>query len=891
MKKRHLVTIAAATACCFHSIDAAFSASSKQKSFLPKDKTIQRRKSPALWRELEQTSAPLSPKDNEIPLLSKPPQVMAPCGGWEQLQAAIANGADAVYLGLSTFSARARAANFDPMLELPKAVELAHHYQVHVYVALNTLVFGKDELQQVQELLKLCDQAQVDAVIVQDVGICQLASEVVPNLTIHASTQQSITDADGALFASQMLNTKRVVLGRELSLSEIDTISQNTQNVELETFVHGALCVSYSGQCFSSEAWGGRSANRGQCAQACRLPYGLIRDGQLHSISDDLSYLLSPQDLCGLEAVPSLLKSGVTCLKIEGRLKDAHYVAATTRAYRQAVDEAWKQYCQAHQLPPHLSKTRSEWLQLQLDNDNQDNSITRSELQQVFSRGQDSEHGGLTMGFFEGPQHQTLVRGNSPRHRGVFVGTICMESSAKCGLIIQLSSSASQMLQRGDGIVIDRGNPQDEELGGAIYDVIEMDGNDSIVKVQLSRATTQHWKQLDADRMGNDQKPMAPIGANVWKTSDAKVDQKLRKWSRRNLQNIQPPSSQFDPAVTLHVIGSVGSPLKIEIRSIQDPTIVGVGTSPGTLQEAQTAALSLPSIQKAVGTLGNTPFTLESDSDDSAMDMSQLDDNLWCPVSWIKKARRDAIEDLQAKLKMMEDKDDGADDEVTEPTTTTTRDVVSEKLQLLQQEELNDDSTTAAVTLSVLARDIDQVQALCDLINENADNDNDNDSTTTTISEIMIDFLELDGMREAVNYIRDHCSANNIKVVIASPRILKPNESGLWRTLLKLQPDALLIRSPGLLYRLQQLGGTGATIELDDANTKVTIPEFLGDFSLNVANALTAYEFLEYGCKRVTASYDLSANAITELLETVGPARSSRIEVVTHCHMPIFHTE
>ena len=866
-------------------MDAFSAATTPKKSSFPKDETIRRRKSPALWRELEeQQSTSTQTNDSPLPLLlTKPPQVMAPCGGWEQLQAAIANGADAVYLGLSTFSARARAANFDPTTELPKAVELAHHYKVHVYVALNTLVFGAQELLQVQELLTLCEQAQVDAVIVQDVGICQLAAEVVPNLTIHASTQQSITDADGALFASEQLNTKRVVLGRELSLSEIDTISQNTQSVELETFVHGALCVSYSGQCFSSEAWGGRSANRGQCAQACRLPYGLIVDGTLHSISDDLSYLLSPQDLCGLEAVPSLLKSGVTCLKIEGRLKDAKYVAATTRAYRQAVDDAWNTYCQAHSLPQHLWRTRSDWLQLQLDQN--DNTISRSELQQVFSRGQDSEFGGLTMGFFHGPQHQTLVRGNSPRHRGVHVGTIVQGSSAKSGLYIQLSSKEA-MLQRGDGIVVDRGTPQDEELGGAIYDVTELDGNDGVVRVQLSRATTQHWKQFDDRAAKLGEKCMAPMGAHVWKTSDAKVDQKLRKWSRRSIQHITPPSlsSQFDPAVTIHISGSIGSPLQIQIRSIQDETMVGVGTSPGTLQQAQTSGLSLPSIRKAIGTLGNTPFALNDTENDLTI---QLDDNLWCPISWIKSARRDAIDDLQAKLKMMaeEAEESSTQESDSEPATATiARDVVSEKLQFLQQESHDDRTTTTAVTLSVLARDIHQVQALCDLINSN---DNSNE---TRISELMIDFLELDGMREAVNHIRHHCPT--IKVVIASPRILKPNESGLWRTLLQLEPDALLIRSPGLLYRLQQLGGTGATIDLDgNETTQVTIPEFIGDFSFNVANALTAYEFLEYGCSRVTASYDLSANAITELLETVGPARADRVEVVTHCHMPIFHTE
>ena len=149
--------------------------------------------------------------------------------------------------------------------------------------------------------------------------------------------------------------------------------------MELEAFVHGALCVSYSGQCFSSEAWGGRSANRGQCAQACRLPYGLIDNGELINLGD-FSYLLSPQDLCGVDQVPKLLESNVHCLKIEGRLKDEAYVAATTRAYRNAVDEAWQDYCEKHGIDAKQSKRR----QLESPED-----VSKRELAQIFSRGQD----------------------------------------------------------------------------------------------------------------------------------------------------------------------------------------------------------------------------------------------------------------------------------------------------------------------------------------------------------------------------------------------------------------------------------------------------------------------------------------------------------------------
>ena len=250
---------------------------------------------------------------------------MSPAGGWPQLRAAVANGADAVYLGLTAFSARARAANFD-MDELIKAVAYCHKYQVHVYVALNTLVFDH-ELDEISQIVQQCAAANVDAVIVQDLGVCRLIQKVCPTLPIHSSTQQSVTDADGVQFCHDQHGATRVLLSRELSLAEIRHVTNRLQQpttamplqrpvVEIETFVHGALCVSYSGQCFSSEAWGGRSANRGQCAQACRLPYGLIQNG-IHRDTQDMKYLLSPQDLSGIERVPSRQESRVSRLKVD----------------------------------------------------------------------------------------------------------------------------------------------------------------------------------------------------------------------------------------------------------------------------------------------------------------------------------------------------------------------------------------------------------------------------------------------------------------------------------------------------------------------------------------------------------------------------------------------
>src|SRR5664279_1616130 len=263
------------------------------------------------------------------------PEVMSPAGYWPQLRAAIEAGADAVYFGLTHFSARAKVGF--TLAELPEVMATLHRRGVKGYITFNTLVFNH-ELDEAARALAAIASAGADALIIQDVGVARMAKQIAPDLDIHGSTQMSVTSADGVRLA-QSFGVSRVTLARELSLAEVRAIRQAT-DCELEIFVHGALCVAYSGQCFSSEAWGGRSANRGQCAQACRLPYELIVDGTEQPLAD-ARYLLSPGDLYTLREVPGIIATGVSCLKIEGRYKDADYVALTTRAYRQAVDDAW----------------------------------------------------------------------------------------------------------------------------------------------------------------------------------------------------------------------------------------------------------------------------------------------------------------------------------------------------------------------------------------------------------------------------------------------------------------------------------------------------------------------------------------------------------------------
>jgi putative protease len=257
------------------------------------------------------------------------PELLAPAGHWEALRAAAASGADAVYFGVDVFNARMRAANFRRQ-ELPAIVEWLHRRGLRAYLTLNVLIFT-DELEEAGELVLEASRAGVDALIVQDIGLARLAAVLAPELAVHASTQMSITSAAGVAQAAA-LGCRMVVLARELSLRDLERIQQQllARNlvVPLEVFVHGALCVAYSGQCLTSEALGQRSANRGECAQACRLPYQLVVDGVERDLGDR-RYLLSPQDLAAWDLLPKLRDLGIASLKIEGRLKEADGGRAT----------------------------------------------------------------------------------------------------------------------------------------------------------------------------------------------------------------------------------------------------------------------------------------------------------------------------------------------------------------------------------------------------------------------------------------------------------------------------------------------------------------------------------------------------------------------------------
>jgi len=265
------------------------------------------------------------------------PEIVAPAGGEESLRAAVENGADAVYLGGKKFGARHYAENFANE-QLADAVKYAHSKGAKIYVTVNTLI-KESEINELVSYLEFLSSVKADAVIVQDLGALHLMREKFPELRVHASTQMNVHNLSGVKFLEE-LGVKRIVLARELSLEEIRKIKENSK-AELEVFVHGALCFSYSGNCLFSSMLGGRSANRGRCAQACRRNYALIkkREGSIEEVKlKNAKYLLSMKDLCCAEILPEIVSSGVKALKIEGRMKRAEYVAVVVGIYRKLLD-------------------------------------------------------------------------------------------------------------------------------------------------------------------------------------------------------------------------------------------------------------------------------------------------------------------------------------------------------------------------------------------------------------------------------------------------------------------------------------------------------------------------------------------------------------------------
>lgn len=358
--------------------------------------------------------------------MNKKIELLAPAGSFETLYAAVNNGADAVYMGLPAFNARENADNFTPEQFL-HALDYIHDRDVLAYLTVNTLIYDR-ELNDFTEMIHFAANAGVDAFIVQDIGMAHLIRGHFPTIKLHASTQMTVSDLAGVRQAAKM-GFDRVVLARELTLDEIIAI-QNESPVELEVFVHGALCICYSGQCLMSSIIGARSGNRGNCAQPCRLPYAFYKDNEkLKS-----GHLLSPKDVCGLDELPRLIDAGISSVKIEGRMKGPEYVAATASVYRKYID-----CCQM-----------SKQYRVSSDDINM--------LMQVFNRG------GKSSGWLNDSAYSAMITPQKPKNWGRRVGKVVSRDGKN---MIRLT--LEDTLAIGDGIEVWTGS---EPSPGGIVSII-----------------------------------------------------------------------------------------------------------------------------------------------------------------------------------------------------------------------------------------------------------------------------------------------------------------------------------------------------------------------------------------------------------------------------------
>ncbi|MBS0207827.1 MAG: U32 family peptidase [Planctomycetes bacterium] len=710
-------------------------------------------------------------------------ELLAPAGDWDALRAAVACGADAVYFGLANFNARHRATNFSRD-ELPEVIGFLHRHLVRGYVTLNTLIFS-DELPELAETVAAIAQAGADAVIVQDLGVAALVHQLAPQLPIHASTQTTLAEPRGIALAKE-LGVDRVILPRELSLDEIGQITSQAE-LPVEVFVHGALCVAYSGQCLTSEAIGGRSANRGQCAQACRLPYELLVDGQRRELGD-VAYLLSPQDLAAYNLVDDLVKRGVCSLKIEGRLKSAQYVAVATQTYRAALDAAL-----AGQ-------------QFQLDQQ------ATLDLQQTFSRG-------FSPGFLRGVDHQELVQGRFPKSRGVFVGTL-VEAYGGRATIELADGVPDEVLRAGDGIVFDEGHPERDEQGGRLVGVRLLNAQPGY------RATT---RRVEIELLqGAADLSQVTRDARVWKTDDPQ----LRRRVQRAVQSDEHERREPIDAVAR---GNVGGALTLVLRD-------GLGREasaawPGPLTQAIKHPLTVESLRQQLDRFGDTSFCLGNVA-------VETDAPVMVPKSVLNELRRQAVATLEATRQAQAER-------TIDMTALDEQRAVARQITAPHEDQPR---------LAVLARTMDQLEAVL------AWSPSDG---LPKPAIVYCDFEDVRRYRPAV----EHCRAANMPVGVATLRVIKPGEEGWLVQIARSEPDVVLVRNLAAISYFRQHR-----------------PELslVSDYSLNVANELTAAVLERWDVERITPSHDLNWEQFQALMRRIDPGL---FEAVVHHHMPMFHME
>ncbi len=674
-------------------------------------------------------------------------ELLAPAGSWEALEAAVNAGADAVYLGGRNWSARAAADNFDRD-GISRAVKFAHRRGVRIFVTVNTLVYDSEMRDLADELIFLSN-AGVDALIVQDLGVVRLARLIVPELPLHASTQMTLTNSAAVRFARDS-SICRVVPARELSLSALRVAS--AQGVEIESFAHGALCVCYSGQCLMSSLIGGRSGNRGRCAQPCRMPYAMVDERGEKISSPAGQYLLSPRDLSTLSLLPKLLEAGVFSFKIEGRMKRPEYVAVVTDVYRRALDGC------------SFGNFRATSRDLE-------------RLEAIFSRG-------FTTAYLEKRPGRAMMSDGRPDNRGVPVGRVTGVGAGRAEIVLE------KELHRGDGLEFS-GSRRLGTVAGKIWQKGK--------EVALVRAGTTCEISVP---------PSVTVGATVFRTLERKlVDEARTFFGAKNVRAI---------SINARVTASEGRPLEVVFSDGSGN--VGAGATDFPAQAAKNRPLDEATLRAQLGRLGGTDYSL------AHLEL-HLDGSLMVPASELNKARRRALETLDAARLAS----------FAPPRQTVKIEKISEIL--------DEDSTVRRKNFAPVGKSselsvwTDTLDATRAALKGGADRIIFGGDRFSTKNVSFSDY------EQAVKIVR---SAGR-KIAISTPRIVSEEQLPFYERFLtdvqRASPDFLCVHNAGLWQLARELN--------------LTVPLW-ADMSLNIANGQSLAFWAEKGAGGATPSIELN---------------------------------
>ena len=747
-------------------------------------------------------------------------ELLSPIGDFDCLKAAVQNGADSVYFGGSLFNARYNAHNFDAD-ELKQAIQYAKLRNVKVDFTLNTLI-KNNEFADAVELANYVYSLGVDAIIVQDLGLARYLIKNFPDLPIHASTQMTIHNLHGVKELEE-LGFKRAVLSRELSLDEIQYICKNT-NIEIETFIHGALCISYSGQCLFSSSIGARSGNRGKCAQPCRLPYKLFStnnqkqklnqnksdtnnsincnnndndnnsnncNNNSNDICLDSGYLLSPRDLCGLNYIPQLINAGVSCLKIEGRMKSPEYVATVTKIYRKYIDLAYSQ---------------KDYIVDQNDID---------ELIQVFNRG------GFSSANFESTPNRNYVFKEKPNNIGIYIGNVSKLNKEKGLVRLTLKND----VQIGDKISFEKEEHK--------YTISELMCNNN----NLREANTGDTVVIGRMK-GN-----LHLGDKVYKLTDAVKSKKIDEFIQKENKKIP---------LSAHIIVKKGVPLSLEVTSCDKENGNYFSMSAKSVIDilpidAITNPISEDRIKEQLCKTTNSQFEFKYIKVD-------LDDNTYVPkISYINQLRRECLEKLE--------------EQAIQRFSRNKKNIVLSSINSNINDIAQNNSNKSIIIQNNLCKNnIIQNNSDISVTGSNITN-NENSKICLLLNELDLDYdyskiSNVDNIYVPLKYFKNKQYGEIIKTLsrnnnlyIYLPTVLKDN----FRNFYFNDIDAIIKK-----YKIKGLICSNLSCINYFSNLKGKL-DLVANYTFNVFNNYTINELAEIGIKRVVLSPELDESNLKNI--------------------------